>query len=97
MRQIFCIDFDECDVGFRIRSDDARFQLSLVAHRNGKFRGSVDHVVVSNDVTVRTDDYTRTFSLLPLRPIGHLEAEARKHPAEGVVFPEFRSPDDLGG
>ena len=97
VRQIFCINLDEGDVGLRIRSDHACLELPFVAHGNDKFRGPINHVVVSYDVTVRTDDYTRAFSLLPLRPIGHLlETKAGERPTERVVFLEFRSPDHLG-
>ena len=95
VRQISRIYLDQSNVGLGICSNDARLHLALVCHGDGQFRCAINDVVVCDDVAIRTNDHTRSFSLLSHGAIGH--SESWKQIAERIVLRKLGRPDHLGG
>lgn len=52
-RQIGRIDLENGDIGLRVCAHNFCIELAFVAEHDSHFRGSVDNVVVGQDVTVR--------------------------------------------
>src|ERR1035437_7999405 len=63
------------DVGLRIGAHHAGFVFVLILHDHGHGGGMVHHVVVGQDVAIRTDDHARAQALFLLLP-RHAELSA---------------------
>ena len=61
-REIFGLDFDDSDVRLVIRSDDFRGKLAPVFQFNVYVLRTFNDVVISENISVRPDDESRTFA-----------------------------------
>ena len=87
----FCVDFEQCDIGALVGTDNLGLELALVGELDQHFVGVVDDVCVGENKPVRRKNEAGAgrllleFARLPRLSPGNL-AEAAKEFVEGIVF-----------
>src|ERR1019366_4152510 len=64
--QIGSINLEDGEIDLWIGADHASFVVALVGQRHFHVGGAIDHVVVSEDIAIRADDYARAEAALAL-------------------------------
>ena len=95
-RQVFQIDLQHREVGFRVAADHAGQGFTAVLERDHDLVGAAGHVVVGQDVAFRAHDHAGTEARLHALLLGRVVAEKA---AELRVFKQrmVRLVDDFGG
>ncbi len=57
-REVLSFDLNQCDIGFRVRSDDLSFELTFIGETDCHVICVFNDMIICEDVSVRANDET---------------------------------------